>query len=87
MSAADATAIRDGERSSIPATAIVPGDIIVIEEGDTIPADARVLESAALQTAEAPLTGESLPASKETQSSKRTSRWVIDTTWSSAERQ
>ena len=67
MSAADAAVIRDGERRSIPATAIVPGDIIVIEEGDTIPADARVIESTALQTAEAALTGESLPVTKETQ--------------------
>ena len=66
MSAADATVIRDGERRSIPATDIVPGDIILIEEGDTIPADARVIESTALQTAEAALTGESLPVMKET---------------------
>jgi P-type Ca2+ transporter type 2C len=67
MSAADATVIRDGERRSIPATDIVPGDIIVIEEGDTIPADGRLVESTALQTAEAALTGESLPVTKETQ--------------------
>jgi len=67
MSAADATVIRDGERQDIPATQIVPGDIIVIEEGDTIPADARVVESTALQAAEAALTGESLPVAKETQ--------------------
>jgi P-type Ca2+ transporter type 2C len=66
MSAADATVIRDGERRSIPATDIVPGDIILIEEGDTVPADARVIESTALQTAEAALTGESLPVMKET---------------------
>ena len=66
MSAADATVIRNGERRSIPAAEIVPGDIILIEEGDTIPADGRLLESAALQTAEAALTGESLPVSKDT---------------------
>jgi P-type Ca2+ transporter type 2C len=66
MSAADATVIRDGERRSIPATDIVRGDIILIEEGDTVPADARVIESTALQTAEAALTGESLPVMKET---------------------
>ncbi|PWT85815.1 MAG: haloacid dehalogenase [Blastocatellia bacterium] len=65
MSAAHATVIRDGERRSIPATDITVGDIIVIEEGDTIPADGRVVESTALQTAEAALTGESLPATKE----------------------
>jgi Ca2+-transporting ATPase len=66
MSAADATAIRDGERRTIRAAEIVPGDIILVEEGDTIPADGRLIESAALQTAEAALTGESLPVSKQT---------------------
>jgi P-type Ca2+ transporter type 2C len=66
MSAVDATVIRDGERRTIPATNIIHGDIIVIEEGDTIPADARLVASTALQTAEAALTGESLPVSKET---------------------
>ena len=66
MSAADAHVIRDGERRSVPAAEIVPGDIILIEEGDTIPADARLIESAALQTAEAALTGESLPVTKDT---------------------
>ena len=66
MSAAEATIIRHGERRSIPAAEIVPGDVILIEEGDTIPADARLSESAALQTAEAALTGESLPVTKDT---------------------
>jgi P-type Ca2+ transporter type 2C len=66
MSASDAAVIRGGERRSIAATDIVPGDIILIEEGDTIPADGRLIESAALQTAEAALTGESLPVTKDT---------------------
>src|SRR5688572_12158000 len=52
MSAPHANVIRDGARRSIPASEVVPGDIILIEEGDTIPADARLIESAALQTAE-----------------------------------
>ena len=65
MSADEATVIRDGERGHVPAAEIVPGDIILIEEGDTIPADARLFQSTALQTAEAALTGESLPVSKE----------------------
>ncbi len=64
MSAADASVIRDGERRSIPATELVPGDIIFIEEGDTIPADGRLVESVVLNTAEATLTGESLPVTK-----------------------
>jgi P-type Ca2+ transporter type 2C len=65
MAAADATVIRGGQRLSIPAAEIVAGDIILIEEGDTIPADARVIESIALQTAEAALTGESMPVTKD----------------------
>ena len=65
MSAADATVIRHGTRLNVPSSDLVPGDIILIEEGDTVPADARLIESAALQTAEAALTGESLPVSKD----------------------
>ena len=66
MSAAHANVIRDGVRQSIPATEVVPGDIILIEEGDTVAADARLIQSTALQTTEAALTGESLPVSKDT---------------------
>jgi Ca2+-transporting ATPase len=65
MSADDATVIRGGERRNIPAAEIVTGDVILIEEGDTVPADARLIESAAVQTAEAALTGESLPVAKD----------------------
>ena len=66
MSAAHAEVLRDGMRQRVPAIEIVPGDILCIEEGDTIAADGRVIQSAALQTAEAALTGESLPVSKRT---------------------
>jgi len=65
MTAAQASVVRDGTRQSIPATEVVPGDIVLIEEGNTIPADARVIQSIALQTAEAALTGESLPVLKD----------------------
>ncbi len=65
MAAAHAHVIRDGEAASVPATDIVPGDVIIVEEGDTIPADARVIQSTALQTAEAALTGESVPVAKD----------------------
>ncbi|HEY8516510.1 MAG TPA: cation-translocating P-type ATPase [Candidatus Binatia bacterium] len=65
MAAAQAHVVRDGERRSVPATEIVPGDVILIEEGDTIPADARVVQATALQTSEAALTGESLPVEKD----------------------
>jgi Ca2+-transporting ATPase len=65
MSADEATVMRDGRRRSVPAVELVCGDIVLIEEGDTIPADARMIHSTALQTAEASLTGESLPVSKD----------------------
>ena len=65
MAAARATVIRNGQSMTIPASDVVPGDIILIQEGDTIPADARLMESTALQTAEAALTGESLPVLKD----------------------
>jgi Ca2+-transporting ATPase len=64
MAAARAHVMRDGEPCRVAATDLVPGDIIFVEEGDTIPADARVIQATALQTAEAALTGESLPVSK-----------------------
>ncbi len=65
MAAAHARVIRGGEHRNVPAADVVPGDILLIEEGDTIPADARVIHSTALQTLEAALTGESMPVSKE----------------------
>ncbi len=68
LSASQATVVRDGARRRIPAAALVPGDVILVEEGDSIPADARLIESIALQTAEAALTGESLPVTKDTAS-------------------
>ena len=64
MSAAHANVIRDGARQSIAATEVAFGDVLLVEEGDTIPADARLLHATAVQTAEAALTGESLPVSK-----------------------
>ena len=65
MSAARAEVIRGGARQSLLATDLAPGDVILVEEGDTIPADARMIESIMLRTAEAALTGESLPVSKD----------------------
>jgi Ca2+-transporting ATPase len=64
MTAPEATVIRDGKRGRTATHNLVPGDIIVIEEGDTIPADARLIETVSLQTAEASLTGESVAVSK-----------------------
>jgi len=65
MAAATALVVRDGERSSVPAAEVVPGDLLVIEEGATIPADARLIRSVSLQTAEGALTGESTPVEKD----------------------
>lgn len=62
--AAEATVVRDGARRRVPAAELVPGDVILVEEGDTIPADAPLL-AAALRTAEAALTGEGLPVQKD----------------------
>ena len=65
MSAAHASVVRDGTRRRVPAAEVVPGDVILVEEGDTVPADGRLVQEAALQTAEAALTGESLPVDKD----------------------
>ncbi|MEX0598616.1 MAG: HAD-IC family P-type ATPase, partial [Candidatus Paceibacterota bacterium] len=57
---------RNGHLEEHDAKDLVPGDIIVLEEGDKVPADARLIEAAELQTIEASLTGESQPAYKST---------------------
>src|SRR3989344_7792037 len=67
LSSLKARVIRDGELTEIDATLLVPGDIIIIEEGDKIPADARVIESRALSCLESALSGESNPSSKITE--------------------
>ncbi|KAB8141960.1 cation-translocating P-type ATPase [Chloroflexia bacterium SDU3-3] len=65
MAAPHARVMRDGRQSEIDASEVVPGDIILIEEGDTIPADGRLVEAIALRVAESALTGESTSVSKE----------------------
>jgi P-type Ca2+ transporter type 2C len=64
LAAPEATVVRDGERQRVPASEIVPGDIVLVEAGDKIPADARIIDDANLHTDEAPLTGESMPVTK-----------------------
>ena len=59
LSTPDATVLRAGERRDVPAESLVPGDVVVLEQGDAVPADARLIEAASLETNEAPLTGES----------------------------
>lgn len=65
LSATRSNVMRDGARASIVAAELVPGDIILVAEGDTIPADARLIQCTALQTVEAALTGESVPVLKD----------------------
>lgn len=59
------TALRGGRNLKIPSKELVPGDIILLEAGDKIPADGRLIEIHSLQSDEAPLTGESFPVEKE----------------------
>ena len=65
MVAPQARVIRDGVEKKIAATQLVPGDVIVLEEGDKIPADCRLIEAINFDTQEASLTGESLPVHKQ----------------------
>lgn len=60
------TVRRNGKESEIETNGLVPGDIVVLEAGDKIPADARLVESHSLKCDEASLTGESFPVSKDT---------------------
>ena len=64
MSAPLAKVIRDGQMVRLGTELLVPGDIILLEAGDLVPADARVLECANLKTDESAMTGESVPLSK-----------------------
>jgi len=59
-----AKVVRDGEVKEVPAHEVVPGDIIVISEGDRVPADARLIRAEDLLVDESPLTGESEPVRK-----------------------
>ena len=65
LAAPKARVIRDGKEIIIPAKEVVPGDILVLEEGDYVPADARLIEVVELKANEAILTGESTPVDKE----------------------
>ncbi|MGB7294410.1 MAG: cation-translocating P-type ATPase [Candidatus Aminicenantales bacterium] len=60
------TVLRDGKEEEIPSRELVPGDILLLEAGDKIPADARLVEVHSLSCDEAALTGESIPVRKET---------------------
>lgn len=64
LTVATARVIRDGTAQAIPASQLVPGDLIQIEAGDRVPADSRIIYATGLQTQEASLTGESTPVAK-----------------------
>ncbi|NQT04935.1 MAG: HAD-IC family P-type ATPase, partial [Dehalococcoidia bacterium] len=66
MAAPRASVRRDGAIKVIPAREVVPGDIVLLETGDKIPADARLIEVSNLKVNEAMLTGESMPVDKHT---------------------
>ncbi len=64
MAAPKARVVRAGVERRIEARDLVPGDVLVIEEGDRVPADCRLLEAVSLEVDEAALTGESMPSKK-----------------------
>jgi len=68
MLAPRATVLRDGQRVSVDGAELVPGDVILLEAGDKVPADLRVLEARGLAAQEAILTGESVPVEKTAES-------------------
>ncbi|OBH48710.1 haloacid dehalogenase [Mycobacterium mantenii] len=65
MAATSATVVRDGRRHTVAATELVPGDVLLLTEGDAVAADARLLWAAGLQVSEAALTGLSEPVLKD----------------------
>jgi len=67
LAALQSRVLRDGHEVGIPARDLVPGDLLLLAAGDAVGADARVIECAALEAAEAALTGESLPIAKQTE--------------------
>ncbi len=64
MSAATSKVIRGGKLIAVPSEELVVGDVVILEAGDAVPADGRILESASLKIEEAALTGESVPVNK-----------------------
>ena len=64
LTAPEATVIRDGEEATIAASELVPGDLVLLETGDRIPADIRLIQLANMEVDESLLTGESVPVKK-----------------------
>ena len=64
IAAATSKVLRDGKQITVRSEELVPGDVVILEAGDSVPADGRILESASMKIEEAALTGESVPANK-----------------------
>lgn len=64
IAAATSKVLRDGHQVTVRSEELVPGDIVILEAGDAVPADGRILESASMKIEEAALTGESVPVNK-----------------------
>lgn len=86
MTAPTSNVLRNGRVERINTTDIVPGDILVLGEGDTVPADGRLLAAASLRIAEASLTGESVPVGKKPARSTARRRSATARTWCSTAR-
>lgn len=65
LAAPEAHVLRDGSRQMVPASELVPGDLVLLEAGNYVPADIRLLEAINLRVEEAALTGESVPVQKD----------------------
>ena len=77
MASPTARVIRGGTEATIPSVDLVPGDLIVLEAGDVVPADGRLLECPNLRVNEAPLTGESVPVDKTAEPIERSAGEVL----------
>jgi Ca2+-transporting ATPase len=71
MAAPFARVVREGTEATVPAAELVPGDVLILESGDIVPADARLLECPNLRVNESALTGESVPVGKRTEALSR----------------
>lgn len=65
LSSPQARVIRSGKEATVPASKLVPGDLVILKTGDLVPADLRIVESVNMKAEESALTGESLPSSKD----------------------
>ena len=81
MLSAEARTVRGGETRMLPAEELVPGDIVLLESGDRIPADLRLLDAKNLRTEEAALTGKLVPLKRTTDPSPPRQRSATATTW------